>query len=255
MCSRRGSGVAGLLAALVMVCLGAAGCQSESAARLWADTALPDGTLSTRSHQWAYDGEPVTFELEVPPGSAHYAVFGVGGDDTVVNTAEVEGRYRWTHVFHAGAKPQTFEVHAAPFLIRGKCDWIYESRTDKWTFYPGRSDKPDTLTAEERTMDITCYRVEVKMPFTARGGRPLHVRLALIKADGQRVEVPQADLGRKAEDAQPGFLLQEFPNGSCEVAYTPPFNEVSRSGKTLAELIVQHADGTIERLKQELDTP
>jgi hypothetical protein len=102
----------GALAAVAALALAAAGCGTTSHARLWADTALPEGGLSLQPRQWAYDGEPVTFELEVDPGLANYVVFGIGGDETVVSIAKVEGRYRWTHVFHCGDRPQTFEVYA-----------------------------------------------------------------------------------------------------------------------------------------------
>jgi hypothetical protein len=245
-----------LAAAVVLGGLTGAGCMTADT-RLWADTAEADGSMSTQSHQWAYDGETVTLELEAPPAAAHYVIFAVGKEEIGVNTPMIPGRFRLEHVFHCGAKPQTFEVAATPFLIRGKPDWIYEEAADKWLFLPGRNDKPDVETASERTMKITCYRVEAHFRFAARSGPPKRVTLALLKADGQRIEVPQA---RPAETpgaaAKAGFLvLGPDAGGNCEVVYTPRYNEVSRAGKTMAELLIEHADGTLQRLQQELDTP
>jgi hypothetical protein len=41
----------------------------------------------------------------------------------------------------------------------------------------------------------------------------------------------------------------------CEVAYVPRYTEVGRTGKILAELVIEHADGSVERLRRNLDTP
>jgi len=115
----------------------------EGRARLWADTALPGGEFSTQRRQWAYDGEPVTFELEYNLGQGGYVVFGTKGEDAVVNTPKIEGRYRWTHTFHCGAKPETYEVYATPYLTRDRCDWVYDKTEEKWYYYPGSGEKPD----------------------------------------------------------------------------------------------------------------
>ncbi len=168
--------LAGLAAALALVLCSGAGC-AEPTARLWADTALPDGAMSTQSHQWAYGGETVTFELDCQPGSAQYVVFGIEGEETVVKIAKVAGKYRWTHVFAAGPKPHDIEVYARPFLIRDKCDYVYDKLEDKWYYYPGSGDKPDVQTCDEQTMTITVYRVELRLE--ARGaGRPAAEDLA-----------------------------------------------------------------------------
>jgi hypothetical protein len=229
------------------------GCALSSSTRLWADTALPDGAMSTAGRQWAYDGEPVTFELECEAGAANYVVFGVGGDETVVSAPKVEGRYRWTHTFHAGPKPQTFEVYAAPYLIRGKCDWVYDQNEDKWYHYPGGSESPDVQTGPERTMKITCYRAEVRLKFKAPGGPPRRVALALVTADGRRTEIPERPLA--GADARGFLLLRSGAGDTCEVVYTPLYSEVSRAGKTQAELLIERADGSTVRLQQEFDTP
>jgi hypothetical protein len=257
--TRTKQGWAGIGLAAALGCLAAGGCTTTEA-RLWADTAEVDGSLSLASHQYAYDGEPVILELEVPPGSAQYVLFGVGKDEIVVNTPMIPGRFRLTHTFHCGAKPQTFEIVATPLLIRGKCDWIFDDAEGKWLYYPGHNDKPDIATAPDCTMKITCYRVEAKIAFKARGGPPKRATLSLIKADGKKVNVPMGMLTSRSDgvgSADPkGFLIYgPDSSGKCEVVYSPKYDEVSRAGKTLAELVVEHSDGTLERLEQERDTP
>jgi hypothetical protein len=253
---------AGLAAIVILGCACGAGCNMGGSARLWADTAQADGSFSLQLRQWAYDGEPVTFELECASAPGVYIVFGVAGDDTVVNTAKVEGRYRWTRVFHAGPKPQRFEVYAIPFVIRGKCDWIYDQNEDQWYHYPGGGEKPDVLIAPEQTIEITCYRLDIRVPFAGRGGPPKHVALSLTKADGARKEIPPVE-SLRVERPRPkigaetlGFLLLG-PNKAegYEVTYVPRYDEVSRAGKTRVEVLVEHADGSVERLTQDLDTP
>ena len=248
---RRGAALTGVAAALLLG-LAATGCDMTAHARLWADTALPDGAFSVQPRQWAYDGEPVAFELEADPGLANFVVFGVGGEETVVSIAKVEGRFRWTQAFRAGDRPQTFEVYAVPYLLRGKCDWVYDKKDDKWYHYPGANEKPDVPTDREQRMTITCYRVEVRMGFAARGRTP-GVELTLVRADGRRSAVRQR---RAPEGDAPGFLLLgPDAKGLCEVTYVPRYDEVSRAGQTTAELLVQHGDGSTERIRQNLQTP
>jgi hypothetical protein len=248
---RQGAGFTGVAAALLLG-FAATGCDMTAHARLWADTALPDGAFSVQPRQWAYDGEPVTFELEVDPGLANFVVFGVGGEETVVSIAKVEGRFRWTQTFRAGGRPQTFEVYAVPYLLRGKCDWVFDKKDEKWYHYPGANEKPDLPTDREQRMKITCYRVEVRIGFAARGRTP-GVELTLVRADGRRSTVRQR---RAAEGDAPGFLLLgPDAKGLCEVTCVPRYDEVSRAGQTTAELLVQHADGSTERIRQDLQTP
>ncbi|MBE3068830.1 MAG: hypothetical protein IMZ66_01200 [Planctomycetes bacterium] len=242
-----------LLAALVAAGAAGAGCGLTVPARLWADTALAGGEFSVAKRQAAYDGETVTFELECDPGAVHYVVFGVEDDETVVESGEVRGRYRWTRTFRTGPKPQTFEVHATPFLIRGKCDWVYDKAKDAWFFYPGTSEKSDIATASEQRIRITCYRREVCLRFTARDGPPASVELALVKPSGERTVVAPRPAG--APDARGFILLGPDGRGACEVVYTPDIGEVGRAGKTQAELLVTHADGSRQRLTQDIDTP
>jgi hypothetical protein len=232
--------------------LAGAGCEPTAQARLWADTGLPDGGFSLQRHQWAYDGEAVMFELECDPGMANYVVFGIAGDETIVNTPKVAGRYRWTHVFRCGPKARDYEVYAVPYLIRGKCDYVYDKNEGKWYHYPGAHETPDVPTDKEQRMQITCYRVEMKMRFAARGGPPKRLELSLIRESGERTAIPRIAGERDAT----GFLFTG-PDavGLCTVTYLPRCGEVSRAGKTLAELVIEHADGSVERLRQDLDTP
>jgi len=237
------------LAALIV----AAGCGPTARARMWADTALPDGGFSLQRGQWAYDGETVTFELESDPGLTNYVVFGVAGDETVVSAPKVEGRFRWTRAFRCGERPQTYEVYAVPYLLRGRCDYVFDRNEDKWYHYPGAQEHPDLPSDREKTLKITCYRVEVRLRFAARAGPPRSAVLTLTRADGQRTSVRQR---RAAEGDAQGFSLQgPDARGFCEVTYVPRHNEVSRAGVTGAELVVEHADGSTERLRQELKTP
>jgi len=243
---------AGLMIVLVAGLMTATGCGPTAKARLWADAATIDGSFTLQKHQWAYDGEPVMFELECVPGMADYVVFGTDKEETVVNIARVEGRYRWMHVFHCGPKAKTYEVHATPFLIRGKCDWVYDKNEDKWYYYPGMSDKPDVATDSEQRMEITCYRVEIHLKFTAQGGPPKRMELSLLKADGTSKVVPR----RLPGSDKPGYLLLgPDAAGACEVSYTPTYDEVSRAGQTGVELIIEHADGSTQRLRQAAETP
>jgi hypothetical protein len=249
-----GAGLACLAGGIALACLGGAGCGPSAHARLWADTAMPDGGFSLQKQQWAYDGEPVTFELECDPGLVSYVVFSTRkGEETVVNVTKVEGRYRWTHVFRAGPQPQVYEVFAAPYLIRGRCDWIYDKNEDKWYFYPGITEKPDLATDREQAMKITCYQVEVRLRFAARGGPPKRAALSLVTADGRRTEVPQREAA--ASDGRGFLVLGPDAAGFCEATYVPRYDEVGRAGKTQVELVVEHADGSLERLRQTIDTP
>jgi len=259
----------GLLAAGVFT----SGCAPAHAV-LWADTALANERFSAARHQWAYDGEPVQFELQVTPGGANYIVFGKDDEATVVDMEEGRGQYRWTLVFQAGHEPQDYEVFAIPFIIREARDWVYDKNEKKWYFYPPRGDRSDVPTAPEQVMRITCYRREISTTFKARGGRPRRVTMTLVKGVGDRVAIaeqrpgaspagPSAssalrDLaaGGPAVEAGRGFLLVG-PNekGECGVSYSPLYNEVSRAGTTQVELVVEHGDGSLERMVEKIDTP
>ena len=240
---------AGLLAAGVLT----SGCAPAHAV-LWADTALANERFSAARHQWAYDGEPVQFELQVTPGGANYIVFGQDDKASVVEMEEGRGQYRWTLVFQAGHEPQDYEIYAVPFLVREARDWVYDRTEKKWYFHPPRDDAPDVRTAPEQVMRITCYRVEISMKFKARGGRPRRVTLTLVKGAGERVEIPEQRPGASA--AGHGFLLAG-PNekGECGVSYSPLYNEVSRAGTTQVEVVVAHGDGSLERMVEKIDTP
>jgi len=238
---------------LGLACAPLAGCAPRAYARIWADTALAGGKFSIQGHQWAYDGEPVTFELETDPGAVNFVVFGFEGDETVVESGDVAGRYRWTRTFHTGPEPQQYEIYAQAFLMRGKCDWIYDKTKKAWFFYPGSADRPDIPSAKEQTMRITCYRTQIRLPFKPRGGPPKRVELALTKMTGERTSIPR----RETEKPEAGGFLLVGPdeNGACEVVYTPKHNEISRAERTRVELIVEHADRSVERIVKDIETP
>jgi len=241
---------AALLAA-GLACAAASGCTYIASARMWADSARPAGRFSTQDEQWVWDGEPVTFELQCDPGAVHFVVFGANGDETVVSVPHVEGRYRWTRAFHCGAEPRTLEVYATPFILRGKCDWVHDRTADAWHYYPGRTGKPDVQTAREQRIRLTVYRKTVRFRFEGRGGPPKQLTLALTKADGGRTDV--------AGSLRPGpgnpFDVTGPAEGVYTLAYTPTHEQVSRAGTTCAALRIRHADGSVERLEQDVDTP
>jgi len=238
---------------LALACAPLAGCGPQAYARIWADTALAGGKFSIQRHQWAYDGEPVTFELETDPGAVHFVVFGLEGDETVVASGDVAGRYRWTRTFSAGPEPREYEIYAQPFLLRGRCDWVYDKTKDAWLFYPGTGERPDIPSAKEQTMRITCYRTRIRLPVRPRGGPPKRIELALARMTGERTSIPRRE-GEKA-DAD-GFLFVGPDNsGAYEVVYTPKHTEISRAERTRLELVVEHADGSVERIAKDIDTP
>ena len=239
------------LAAAGLVCAAASGCGYPASARMWADSALPAGRLSTQDEQWVWDGEPVTFELESDPGAVHFVVFGVDGDETVVSTPKVAGRYRWTRAFHCGVEPQRVEVYAIPFLMRGRCDWVRDKVNGTWEYYPGRNEKPDVQVAAEQRIHITCYRKAVRFRFEGRGGPPKELAVTLIKADGGRAEVT----GGLQPGADNPFDVTGPEDGMYTLAYTPTHEQVSRAGTTHAELRIRHADGSVQRLEQDVETP
>jgi len=190
----------------------------------------------------------------VTPGGANYIVFGKGDEATVVDMEEGRGQYRWTLVFQAGHEPQDYEVFAIPYLIREARDWVYDKNEKKWYFYPPRNDANDVQTAPEQVMRVTCYRREIAMTFKARGDRPRRVTITLVKGAGERVAIAEQRPG--APSTGRGFLLLG-PNekGECGVSYSPLYNEVSRTGTTQVEVVVEHGDGSLERMVEKIDTP
>jgi hypothetical protein len=225
---------------------------SQPDARLWADTGGAEG-FSTAKHQFVYDGQQVVFELEAAPSRTLYAVFDLSNKVTIVNMPTEAGRYRWSHAFSGGEKPTVYEVIVTGFDVRDKCDWVYNKQKDTWELYPGINDKPDVQATPERIIKITCYRAQVQQKFTSRGGPPKQVSLVLVKPNGENVPIPQR---RGTAPDAPGFLLLgPDKDGACEVSYSPTYKEVSRGSTTRAEVLIEHADGSTERLVQQLKTP
>jgi len=240
------------LAAGLLACLASAGCFWEESCRLSADTALAGGEFSAQRVQWAYDGEPVTFELECAAGPGHFALFSVGGQDFVVETPHAAGCYRWTHAFTCGAEPRTYQVSATPYLMRGKIDWVYNSSTETWDYYPGSTNRPDVRVGSERKMTIKCYRTPVRVEFKATHGQPVDVALTLTKDTGETAKHRIAG-GR---EARPGVALAgPDAAGMCEAAYVPTHTEVSRAGMTHARFEVEYQAGEKEVFEQDVATP
>ncbi len=92
------------------------------------------------------------------------------------------------------------------------------------------------------------------MTFKARGGHPRRVTMTLVKGAGERVEIAEQRPGASPEGR--GFLLLG-PNekGECGVSYSPLYNEVGRAGTTQVELVVEHGDGSLERIVEKINTP
>lgn len=237
---------------LAVLALGAGGCAVQTRTYLTADTASPTGAMTAARHQWAYDGEPVTIELEAPGGPAQYVVFAIDDKDTVVDFPDAAGRYRLTHVFHAGPQPLVSTIYASPYIVQGRRDWIYDGAAGVWNLHPAAEDPPDVESGPERSMQITCYRREVRLRFKERGGPPRRLDLATVRADGGRASVPR----QQVPGTGAGYVVVgPDAAGAREVVYTPLYTEVSRAGKTRVELTVEHADGSIERIDQDIDTP
>jgi len=90
------------------------------------------------------------------------------------------------------------------------------------------------------------------------------VTMTLVKGAGERVAIaeqrpgasPAGPSASPAVEAGRGFLLLG-PNekGECGVSYSPLYNEVSRAGTTQVEVVVEHGDGSLERMVEKIDTP
>ena len=241
-----------LAAAGLLACLASAGCLYHEPSRLLADTALPGGEFSAQRTQQAYDGEPVTFEMQCAPGAGRYVVFSLQGKDYLADIPQAAGVYRWTRVFHAGATPQTYTVNASPFLVSGKRDWVYNRTTESWDYYPGPNDKPDIARGEEQQMKIICYRATVRFRFKSALDRPEGLVLTLTTDTGQ---TSRHSASQARTDERRLALAGPDKDGFFEATYTPTHEEVSRTGKTHAKLVVAYAGGETTVLEQDIETP
>lgn len=236
------------LTCLLVPALLSAGCGGKAV--LWGNTASSkDDGFSTDKVQWAYDGETVTFDFWTK-SSSDYVVFECTGDAVAVPMDD-KGTFQWSRSFKAGTEPKNYTVWATGYLRRGRVDWVYDKTAKEWYILQGYRDKADKITGEKR-MTIRCYRIELRIEIAAPEGRPKSVSLALIKEDGTRVKVAQRTslLGDKR-----GFLLIGPEDGNYHVLYAPTYKEVSRTGYTIAEVIVEHAGGRIARIEQRWQTP
>ncbi len=251
-------GLAVLLAGLVG--LAAAGCGGAvtrsmgfGSAHMQADTASPSGAFTADRRQFAYDAEPVTFQFDTEGGALTYVVFNIEGRDTVVELPKTMGRYELTHRFRAGHQPLDYVVYATAFVVRGRRDWIYDKNDGTWHLHPRPDDPADVIVTRQQTIQVTCYRQPIRLTFESPRGAPKSLALVLTTATGRRTEVPRRP---GPEDPQAGFLATgSATGGTWEVSYTPTYEEVSRSGTTHVELLVKHADGSLERVEAEVETP
>jgi len=263
--NRTPTAAAGALAALAVAALAAflaAGCKSGTRGAsdkpvnlkyLAADTATPNGEFSPISRQFAYDGELVTFQMDISGGPDTYAVFNVEGRDVVVEFPKSFGRYEMTHRFRAGHVSQEYRVYATAFVVRGRRDWIYDKTTDTWHLHPREYDPPDAVKTPEEVLNITCYRREIRLQFEARSGPPKAMKMILTKETGERTEVPRRP---GPEDSTAGFFATgAVTGGPWEVVYTPTCDQVSRAGTTHVELLIEHWDGSTQRIESDIDTP
>jgi hypothetical protein len=222
-------------------------------AHLAADTADPAGKFTAEAHQFAYDAEPVTFRLDTQGGTLTYAVFNVEGTDTVVELPKTLGLYELTHRFHAGHQPLDYAVYATAFVVRGRRDWLYDKNEGTWHLHPWPNDPADVVVTPQQSLQITCYRRRIRLAFESPGGAPRALALTLTTASGHKTEVPRRP---GPEDPAEGFFATgPAVGGTWEVSYTPTHEEVSRAGTTHVELLVEHHDGSVERIETEVETP
>ena len=246
---------------LAVVVLGAAalcGCQNWQTlffekATLYADTRTTEGDgFTLKSPQWAYDGEPVTFDFQPDPAPTNYVVFYWPDEKTDILTRKDITRtgYRGIGAFKAGPSPRKNTVRAVAYMIRGKCDWFLDKDTNKWEYYRSVTDEPDMIVGEAQ-MEIIRYRVDIDIPFGGKGRVLKEATLTLLKSDGTNA------VRRAAPPGGQGGLEIVGPDakGVCRARCAPTWKEVNRVGTTHVELLVSFQDGTQEIITREIDTP
>jgi len=222
-------------------------------ATLYADTltAEKDG-FTNRGPQWAYEGEPVTFDFAPDPAASDYAVFiwPGGTPDVLTNQQLVNTYFRGIGVFKAGREPRKNLIQAFAYSIQGDCDWYHDGDADKWVHHLTRADEADFEVGRAQ-MEIICYRAEIDIAFRARDRQVKDIVLRLIRDDDSRT------LRRvKTAADEPGFdLLGPDDRGEYRVRYTPIWKEVNRVGTTDVELVLTYDDGTQETIARTIDTP
>ena len=242
-----------LLALAATACL--TGCQRLwiEPATLYADTltAEKDG-FTNRSPQYAYEGEPVTFDFAPDLAATDYAVFlwPDGTGDCLDRQDLVMSYFRGVGVFKAGDPPRRNLVQAVAYAVRGKSDWFYDKDADEWVYHSMRSDEPDWKVGEVR-MEIYCYRVDIDIPFGGGQNRVKDVVLTLSKDDGT-----QAVRRIRIAPGEPGLdIVGPDAGGKYHARYTPRYSEVNRVGTTDVELAVAYDDGSRETIPRTIDTP
>ena len=248
-----------LLVLLVLVMPLAAGCGTLGTmwfdrATMYADTRIlaKDG-FTNRSPQWAYEGEPVTFDFAPDFDVTDYAVFYLPDGSRRyagrLETVDTTPYFRAIGGFTAGREPRTYTVEAVGFNVRQQNDWYYDKDKKQWVYHLTQGDQQDYKTGSAR-MKIICYRVELDMPFSPGSRRVTDVVIIIIKGDGIRVE------RRLKIGDEPGLeIIGPDSQGRYSARYVPKCNEVNRVGKTDVELRLTFADGTQQVIRQEIDTP
>lgn len=244
--------------ALMLVCvfgamaMGGCGIAWDKAV-LYGDTftAAGDG-FTSRSPQWACEGEPVTLDFAPDPNVTDYAVFEwPDGSRHYVDKSEREGHlYRVVRRFEAGDQPRSYVVRATAYMIRQDDDWYFDRDTQKWVFHLTQIDKYDQDVGAAK-LEIICYRPEVRMTIPARGREIKDLTLTLTKDDGVRT------VRRLGADGDNARLRAIGPDrkGNYDVRYEPTWQEVNRVGKTPVEVVVSYTDGTQELNRTQIDTP
>ncbi len=240
------------LAALMLMfvaIMAAGGCVRYQSAVLYADTLTREETgFNMRSPQYAYHGEPVTFDFAPDYAATHYTIIiWPDGSPEMLGQKDVVNTYfRVTRSFEGAVKPREYKVIARGYQRVGSADWYFDTRTEQWTFQPMSRDMSDRLTGEA-DMTIRCYIINLDLPIRP-GNRTLRkVELSLIRDDMQRTTVGIDSPGVR--------LIGPDPSGEYRLQYTPKYNEINRTGQTDIELLVRYTDGTEQLQTTSIDTP
>ena len=203
-------------------------------AAMYADTrtAAGDG-FTSKSPQYAYDGEPVTLDFQPDPGATDYVIF------TWPNgTSDVLGRqhltptgYRGVGVFKAGRQQRSNVIRATAYMMRGERDWYYDKDQKLWVYHLVKSDLPDWKVGEAQ-MEIICYRVDIDLTVGGAGKRVKDAVLTISRDDGSNtIRRLQPAAGTPALT-----LIGPDAGGRYQVRYTPTWKEVNRVGRPTSSL-------------------
>ncbi|NIA21152.1 MAG: hypothetical protein GWP05_04080 [Anaerolineaceae bacterium] len=241
-----------LLVVSVLIAPLAAGCFSP--ATMYADTrTLAKDGFTNKSPQWAYQGEPVTFDFAPDYGLTDYAVFYLpDGSRRYVDkrqTTDTGPNYRAVGTFKAGREPRTYTIEAIAFNVRRQNDWYWDKDDKQWVYHRTQGDQPDFKVGSAK-MEVICYRVEIRIQFSPGSRRVADIVMVLLKGDGSRTR------RRLKVGDEPGLeIIGPDNRGKYSARYVPKWNEVNRVGKTDVELQLTFGDGTQQVIRREIDTP